>query len=155
MLTKHVLDAGHLTEMANNHFQNGRTAWLYLETACQQPINAIRLRTLNKQWDDIDIIHDIGINRNTIKSLAKAIRTANGKRPVAHRKTPDQEGDRFLEVLYETSKHFSELALVEYNEPPATRQFVIPAGLPNAGQRSLALLETHYHALWDQPDARR
>ena len=64
LLSKHVLDPGHLTEMANNHFQNGRNAWLYLENACQQPMNPIRLRILNKQWDDIDIVHDIGINRN-------------------------------------------------------------------------------------------
>ena len=35
LLTKHVLDAGHVSEMSNGHFQNGRTAWLYLEAACQ------------------------------------------------------------------------------------------------------------------------
>ena len=150
VLTKHVLDAGHLTEMSNNNFQLGRAAWLYLEAACQAPINALRLRKLNKDWDDIDIVHDIGINQNSIKSLAKTIRTTNGKRPAANRKTPDEEGDRFLEVLFETSKHFSESALIEYNAPAALRQFVIPAGLPNAGQRSLALLETHWHNLWSQ-----
>ena len=31
VLTKHVLDAGHLTHMSNNTFQQGRAAWLYLE----------------------------------------------------------------------------------------------------------------------------
>ena len=108
VLTKHITDSGHLTEMANNHFQDGRGSWLYLETSCQAPVNAIRLRKLNKDWDDIDIVHDIGINQNSIKSLAKLIRTTNGKRPAANRKTPDEEGDRFLEVLFETSKHFSE-----------------------------------------------
>ena len=54
-------------------------------------MNPLRLRALNKQWDDIDIVHDIGINRNTIKSLAKAIRAANGKRPLANRKTQVRE----------------------------------------------------------------
>ena len=56
VLTKHITDSGHLTEMANNHFQNGRAAWLYLEQSCQAPVNAIRLRKLNKDWDDIDIV---------------------------------------------------------------------------------------------------
>ena len=89
VLTKHVLDAGHLTEMSNNNFQLGRAAWLYLEAACQAPINALRLRKLNKDWDDIDIVHDIGINQNSIKSLAKTIHTTNGKRPAANRNESD------------------------------------------------------------------
>ena len=71
---------------------------------------------MNKAFDDINIVHDIGINPNTIKSLAKIIRTTNGKRPAANRKTPDELGDKFLEVLFSTSKHFSEGALIEYNE---------------------------------------
>ena len=46
---------------------------MYFEAACQAPINALRLRRLNKDWDDIDIVHDIGINQNLIKSLAKSL----------------------------------------------------------------------------------
>ena len=102
VLTKHVLDGDHITEMTNTHFQNGHQAWLYLEASCQRPVNQLRIRELNKEFDDIDIVHDIGINQNTIKTLAKTIRTVNGKRPTAPvnlRKTPDELGDKFLEVL--------------------------------------------------------
>ena len=61
VLTKHVLDGDHITEMTNSHFQDGHAAWLYLEASCQRPINQLRIRELNKEFDDIDIIHDIGI----------------------------------------------------------------------------------------------
>ena len=56
ILTKHVLDGDHITEMTNSHFQDGHAAWLYLENCCQRPINQLRIRELNKEFDDIDII---------------------------------------------------------------------------------------------------
>ena len=67
MLAKHVLDADHITEMRNNHFQDGLGAFTYLQTACARPTSMLRLREMNKNFDDIDIIHDIGIGPNTIK----------------------------------------------------------------------------------------
>ena len=93
-----VLDGDHITEKTNSHFQDGHAAWLYLEACCQRPINQLRIRDMNKEFDDIDIVHDIGINQNTIKTLAKTIRTVNGKRPTAPvnlRKSPDELGDSF------------------------------------------------------------
>ena len=44
MLSKHVLDADHITEMRNNHFQDGLGAFTYLQMACARPITALRLR---------------------------------------------------------------------------------------------------------------
>ena len=86
MLTKHILDADHVTHMKNAHFQLGYDAFQYLRTACQLLVGQLRMRELNKEFDDIDIIHDIGINPNTIMLLCKKVRTANGKRPAAHRR---------------------------------------------------------------------
>ena len=105
MLTKHVLDADHITEMRNSHFQNGFGAWMYLRTACFRPPSLLRLREMNKDFDDIDIVHDIGINHNTIKLLCKRIRTVNGKRPAGMRRWPRRFSNR-------SSQHRSTLARV-------------------------------------------
>lgn len=147
MLTKHVLDADHITEMRNSHFQNGFGAWMYLRTACFRPPSLLRLREMNKDFDDIDIVHDIGINHNTIKLLCKRIRTVNGKRPAGMRKTNDEMAEKVLEQIFTTSKHFSEGALTEYNALPANRQFQTPPG--PLTMRDLVGLEAHYHSLWE------
>ena len=41
MLTKHVLDADHITEMKNNHFQDGHAAFTYLQMACFRPASML------------------------------------------------------------------------------------------------------------------
>ena len=143
MLTKHVLDADHITEMKNSHFQDGLGAFTYLQMACFRPISALRLREMDKDFHDIDIIHDIGIGPNTIKLLCKRIRTTNGKRPAGNRKSVDQMAEKLLECIFTTSKHFSEGAIIEYNATPANRQFHF------AGARDFTGLETHYHTLWE------
>ena len=104
----------------------------------------LRLREMNKEFDDIDIVHDIGIGPNTVKLLCKRIRTTNGKRPAAHRKTVDQMAEKLLECIFTTSKHFSQSALTEYNATAANRQFRTAAG-----GRDLTALENHYHTLWE------
>ena len=144
MLTKHVLDADHLTEMKNSHFQNGHTAFTYLQVSCQRAVNPLRLREMNKDFDDIDIVHQVGIETNTIKLLCKKIRTINGKRPPANRKTQSECAEKLLEVIFTTSKHFSEQATVEYNAPAASRRFQNAA----TGERDFAALEAHYQELW-------
>ena len=143
LLTKHVLDADHITEMKNSYFQDGLGAFTYLQMACFRPVSMLRLREMNKDFDNIDIVHDIGIGPNTIKLLCKRIRTTNGKRPVANRKTADEMAEKLLECIFTTSKHFSEGAIIEYNATPANRQFQTPAG------RDFSGLETHYHTLWE------
>ena len=60
LLTGHVTDAAHVTQMKNAHFQQGRDAFNYLRASCQMPVDALKLRQLNRDWDDISIIYDIG-----------------------------------------------------------------------------------------------
>ena len=55
--------------------------------------------------------------------LCKRIRTANGKRPAASRKTQDEMAEKVLECIFTTSKHFNEGALIEYNAAPGSRLF--------------------------------
>ena len=97
LLTKHVLDADHISEMKNNYFQDGYLAFTYLQGCCQRTVNPLRLREMNNEFDSIDIIHDIGIGENTIKMLCKRVRTINGKRPVANRKTQSELAEKVLE----------------------------------------------------------
>ena len=149
LLTVHVTDAAHVTHMKNAHFQLGRDAFAYLRASCQMPVDALKLRQMNKEWDDISIMHDIGINPNSIKLLCKHIRYLDGKRPAGQRKSEDAKVERMLECIFETSKHFSEGATIEYNAAAGVRQFEFAAG-PLAGQRDFASAEAHYHALWSQ-----
>ena len=69
LLTKHLLHKEHLQHITQNFFQNGRAAYNYLDTALSQVIDQIRLDALDQQWIDLNIITDIGVNENTIKSL--------------------------------------------------------------------------------------
>jgi hypothetical protein len=50
------------------------------------PPTAMELRAMNKRFDDIDILTDIGINANTIIMLNTKIKAVNAKFPAAHRK---------------------------------------------------------------------
>ena len=97
---------------------------------------------MNEDFDDINIVHQIGIETNSIKLLCKKIRTINGKRPPANRKTQSASApaEKLLEVIFTTSKHFSEQATVEYNSPAATRRFQNAA----TGELNFAALEAHY-----------
>ena len=115
LLTKHITDADHITEMRSNYFQNGHDAFESLRTSCSMPINQIRLREMDKEWDALDIMTDVGVNAYTIQTLCKKIRTLNGLRPAGHKKSFTQMTERRLECIFTSSKHFSEGAIIEYN----------------------------------------
>ena len=70
-----MLDADHLTEMKVNYFQDGIAAYTYMVHAYAlrycTPMTALQLRDLNKQWDALDLMQDIGINANSISQLGK------------------------------------------------------------------------------------
>ena len=70
-----------------------------MQTQFRTAVDALRLRDLDKDWDAISIITDVGVSENTIQLLAKRIRAVNGKRPAANRKTADQMCERFLEWM--------------------------------------------------------
>jgi hypothetical protein len=88
-----MTDADHSTHMAKNHFQDGYAAYNYQKTACQTAITALRLRDLNKEWEALDLLADVGVNENSMTQLAKRIRGLNALRPAANQKTHD---DRVL-----------------------------------------------------------
>ena len=100
----------HRTHMYNHHFQDGHAAWNYLEGLMRTPPTAMELRAMNKRFDDIDILTDIGINANTIIMLNTKIKAVNAKFPAAHRKDQTACTERLLECIFQVSKHFHEIA---------------------------------------------
>jgi hypothetical protein len=148
LLTRHLLDDDQITRMRNDTFQLGYESFINLRASCRMPVNQLRLREMDKEWDALDIINDIGINPFTIQQLCNKIRTLNGKRPAGHRKTQSQMSERLLECIFTSSKHFSEGAIIEYNAHQGERQHELRAPHPQAGDRDFNSIEEHYHPLW-------
>ena len=150
LLVRHELDEEHRAEMKANHFQDGPAAFAYMMGQCRLPVDRLQLRKLDKDWDELDLLQDVGINENSILMMAKHIKAINAKRPAGNRKDQTACGDRMLELIFSCSKHFSQAATVEYNAQPADWEFAMPAGGPAAGQRDFNGLTQHFHMLWRQ-----
>ena len=118
LIVRHLTDADHLTTIRQSYFQDGLATYNYLSQHCRTAIDAIRLRDMNKQWNDLDLLTDAGVSENTVLDLAKRIKVLNSKRPNApinHRKTESQMAERLLELIMDSSKHFQESVTTEYN----------------------------------------
>ena len=147
LIAVHELDKDHRTHMAQNHFQNGPDAWDYLTALMREPVTLMQLREHDKHWNALDILSDVGVNPNTVVLMVSKIKAANAKRPINQRKDQTACTERLLELIFSSSKHFSESATIEYNAAAAARKFQIIAG-PAAGQRDFAACTIHYHTLW-------
>ena len=147
IITQHELDTDHRSHMSQNHFQDGPGAWAYLISVMRTVPTRLEERAQDKRWDDMDIMSDVGVEENSLLKMSARMKALNAKRPVANRKNQTQMTEKFLEMLFSISKHFSESALVEYNAPAANWQFVLNAG-PANGQRDFHACVRHYHLLW-------
>eukprot|EP00966_Prymnesium_polylepis_P143461 3312014-Prymnesium_polylepis.1 len=67
---------------------------------------------------DFDILHDVGVNENTILTAGKKLQIMNSKRPAANRKDQTSMTERLLELIFTCSKNFHQLAVSQYNAPP-------------------------------------
>ena len=83
LITRHITDSQIKTELRTNHFQNPSTALQYLQADFRKPVDALALRDMDKEWDAIDILSDISVNENTIKSLVIKLKALNDERPTA------------------------------------------------------------------------
>ena len=61
IIVKHITDADHLTTIRQSYFQDGLATYNYLTQHCRTAIDAIRLREMNRQWDDLDLLTDAGM----------------------------------------------------------------------------------------------
>ena len=137
--------------LRQNHFQDGRAAFIYMDGAMASAINRTEIRAMNRTWDDCNMLSDVGVQPHSVRLLLSHIRALNGDRPAApinYRKTNDEIGEKLLECIIDASKHFSESATTEYNAVAGQWVFEHPAGTPLAGQRDVDKLATHYDGLW-------
>ena len=125
LLIKHELDPDFRQYLHQNHFQNGPDAFQYLQGLLRKPVDRLQLKEMDKAWDAVTLLGSVGVRPNSIATLFKMLKALNAKRPAADRKTPDQIGDKILEEIFTTSKHFSTEALLESNAPVGTRKFEI------------------------------
>lgn len=149
LLVVHELDKDYKLHLKQNFFQDGPAAFAYMQGELQQPVDRLQLRKLDDNWNALDLISMVGVSPNSIVDLSKKIKATNSKRPVANRKDQTDCTERLLELIFQCSKHFSTLALTEYNAPAANWQFVL-AGGPAAGQRDFAACTAYFHGLWKQ-----
>ena len=109
----------------NHHFNDGHTAWQYLDGQLSAAMTPLRLRELTHQWDNVNIITDIGVDEWSLQKAAKRLRTLNAKRPLANRYDENKLTERFLELIMDASKHFHIEATTEYNCTPLSQFYFI------------------------------
>ena len=61
LLAKHVLDRDLITQMRNDTFQDGHTSFIAIRASCQVPVNHLRLRDMDMEWNAISILNDVGV----------------------------------------------------------------------------------------------
>ena len=164
LLAKHELDADLRQYIHQNHFQDGPNAFAYLQGELRKATDRLQLKEMDKQWDGTTLLGSVGVQAHSISDLAKKLKALNARRPVANRKTANEIGDKILEEIFQTSKHFSVDALKEYNALPAAWQFAIaptaaaiaaaaaavpplPAPLPT---RDVPALVAFFDRMWEQ-----
>jgi hypothetical protein len=148
VIVKHISDGDLVKILTTNFFGSGADAFKYLNTVYDTPIRRQDLRELDMKWIDTNIVSDVGIGVDTIMNFAKLLTRMNGERPAACRHSNDELTEKLLECIADSSRHFHELAMTEYNALPGTRKFEVPAGQPNAGSRDFLSCVEHYHRLW-------
>ena len=65
-LTRHITNKDIIEDLQRNHFQNGRDAFLAVRASGTVAVDLLQMRELDKEWDGISIVHDIGISENTV-----------------------------------------------------------------------------------------
>ena len=149
VLTKHIGRCHeHLKYIRTNHFQDGQTAFNYMDAACAAPLNAVKTRELRRQWDDMDLMELVGVQEHTIQVLATKIQAQNAEFPLGSTKDRSECAERLLEMLMDTSKHFQESATDEYNALVGNRRFEHVGHAIHGNHRDLDALVLHYDQQW-------
>jgi hypothetical protein len=149
-LAHHQADPDIVVQLKRMHFQDGRAAYQYMDGAYRTPIDNIALKQMDKDFDALDLLETVGVNEHTITLIVKVMRVLNAKRPIANQKDETEMTEKLLEMIYTTSKHFSENATLEYNKAAGQRAFEHVPPHPLAGQRNFRACEQHYSTLWSQ-----
>ena len=143
LIVKHITDEDVKAVLANDHFQDGQAALAYMDLNYDRPLERSELRELNRTWDDISIIQDVGVREDTLPRLLTVLRRANGERPAAHRHNNNTIAEKVLECIADASTRFSKSATDELNKPAGSRRFE-----DANNNRLVNNLVAHYDVLW-------
>lgn len=88
---------------------------------------------------------DVGVNEDSIMNFAELLTRMNGEGPAGNRHNNDELTEKMLECIADSSRHFHELAVTEYNALPG---FEIAAGQPGAIGRDFIGCMEHYRRLF-------
>ena len=135
MIVKHISDTDLVKILWTNFFGNGQLAFNYLNTLYDTPVRRQDLRDLDRKWTDVNIVNDLGINEDSIMNFTKLLSRLNGERPVANRHNDDELTEKILECIADSSRHFHELAMIEYNALPGHRKFEVAARAGGVSKR--------------------
>ena len=120
-LAHHQADPDIVVQLKRMHFQDGRAAYQYMDGAYRTPIDNIALKQMDKDFDALDLLETVGVNEHTVTLIVKVMRVLNATRPIANQKDETEMTEKLLEMIYTTSKHFSENATLEYNKVAGQR----------------------------------
>ena len=74
-ITRHCLDPEINEYLYNHHLNDGFAAWQWLTGQLRSAMTPLRLRDLTYQWDEVNIITDIGVDEWSLQKAAKRLRT--------------------------------------------------------------------------------
>jgi hypothetical protein len=148
-LYKHLTDRSLQQMLADEAHNDGYEAWQIVKRECDEPITDLEIQDLKSNVRNLTILGSVGYQNFSISQFRRALNDENGK-------IPDQadrvsEHDLCLILLQEIAKSSPSLAATadtELKAAPAARAHVHPAGHPNAGERSLSAIVSHFEPLW-------
>ena len=44
-------------------------SFVYMQGRCRQPVDRMRLRELDAEWDKLDIMQDVGVDDNSVANI--------------------------------------------------------------------------------------
>ena len=148
IIVKHINDTDLVKILVTNYFGNGRQAFNYLNGLYDTPIRRQDIRELDRKWSDTNIVNDVGVNEDSIMNFAKLLTRLNGERPLVIRHGDDELTEKLLECIADSSRHFHEHAMTEYNALPGHRKFEV-AGVSGApSKRDFLGCVGHHQRLW-------
>ena len=78
-IAHHQTDKDVRSYLRTNHFQDPDAAIQYLRTTYRTPMDVITLRQKTKDFDDFDLLQEVGVNENSIALACKKLRHMNSK----------------------------------------------------------------------------
>lgn len=128
---------------------NGYLAWQVLVRECDEPITDLELEDLKKNVRELTILDTVGYSDFSISKFRRRMIDENSKIPAVADQIDENELSLILlRCIAQCSNVLHVPCFTELKALPAQRTLVYPANHPNAGQRSLSAIVSHFEPLW-------